>query len=413
MNTLDAVREALGTIRVHRLRAFFIVLGTVVGVTFLITVVTLIEGMNAQVERDLIGKIHGFNTIHLTRTPERQLQASPDERRGWTRSPALSFDDAEWLAGQMEVPGVFSVSSTGNGRVGVPGGRLLDGVKVIGASAPHFQVRGMAVERGRAFTEHEAKAGVPVAVLGREVADKLFGARSPLGRKVTIRGRPFRVVGVLEKQGSLFTLSMDNLVIAPAGSSLNGVINPRNQAGTITFRVRDPALVPLAAAEMEGWMRVRHRLRPAEPNDFSVSTSDVALALWRKISGVMMIAGPGLISISLIVSVVVIMNIMLVSVAERRAEIGLRKSLGARGRDILLQFLVEAGTLSGIGGLVGVGLGALLAFLISALSPLPARVAPWSVGFGLLLGIGVGIAAGVYPAYRASRLDPIQALRHE
>jgi putative ABC transport system permease protein len=286
-------------------------------------------------------------------------------------------------------------------------------VRVAGASATYFTARDMGVERGRVFSQQEADRGVPVVVVGKDVADKLFEGRSPLGKTVRVQGFPYRVVGVLEKQGSLFGMSMDNVVIAPARSRVNGFVNPHNVVDEITFKVADASLVPQAVAEMEGWMRIRHRLRPGEANDFEVETADESLSFWNKISQYMLIALPGLVGISLVVGAVVIMNIMLVAVTERTREIGLRKSLGARRGDILTQFMIEAGTLSGAGGLLGIGIGIALAAVVAAVSPIPARVSPGSIVGAIFLGVGVGLAAGVYPAYRASRLDPIEALRHE
>jgi putative ABC transport system permease protein len=221
------------------------------------------------------------------------------------------------------------------------------------------------------------------------------------------------VIGVIEKQGSLFGMSLDRFAVAPIKSPLNGTINHYNIAEDIYWRVPDAAFMARAQSELEGWMRVRHRLRPVEANDFVLETADEALGFWDKIASFLLKVFPMLVAISLIVGAVVIMNIMLVSVTERTREIGVRKSLGARRRDILAQFMIEAGTLSGFGGVVGIGLGVALAYLVAAVSPIPARVAPWSIGLSIALGVGVGLAAGVYPAWRASRLDPIVALRSE
>jgi putative ABC transport system permease protein len=409
----ESVRVALRMIRANKLRAFFTILGTVMGVTFLIAVVTLITGMDAYMREDFAGKVYGFNSVMLRRRPSVSMTDDHETWRSWQRRPRLTFEDARWLEERMETPGIFSVHSDKGGRVEGAGGRTLESVRVSGASASYFRARDMGVERGRVFSEQEAERGVPVVVIGRDVAEKLFEGRNPLGGEVRIQGFPYRVVGVLEKQGSLFGLSMDNVVIAPARSRVNGFVNPHNVVDEITYKVPNARLVPVAMAEMEGWMRIRRRLRPGEPNDFAVETAEEGLSFWNTVHTYLMVGFPVLVGISLVVGAVVIMNIMLVAVTERTREIGLRKSLGARRRDILVQFLVEAGTLSGVGGVVGIGLGVALAAAVAAVSPLPARVSPGSVVMGVLLGVGVGMVAGVYPAYRASRLDPIEALRHE
>lgn len=413
MGIREAFRLALSSIRAHKLRAFFTVLGTVVGVTFLIAVITLIEGMNAYMKEDFAGQIVGFNTVTVSRRPSIGVNEDEEQRRAMRRRPRLTFDDAEWLGGQMQTPGFISIASRNSGEVRGPTGRPLENVTVTGASGTYFRTRDMEVAEGRVFSEQEAQRGVPVVVIGEEVAEKLFPGRNPLNRTVRVQGFPYRVIGVLEKQGSLFGFSLDKVVIAPARSPVNGFVNPHNVVDEVSFKVPDAGALPAAVAEAEGWMRIRHRLRPGEANDFEVETADAAIGFWNKFSQIMLIALPGLVGISLVVGAVVIMNIMLVSVTERTREIGLRKSLGARRRDILLQFLIEAGTLSGAGGIAGIGAGVALAAVVAAVSPIPARVAPWSIGLALFLGIGVGLAAGIYPASRAARLDPIDALRHE
>ena len=413
MRLLEAVSTALAMIRAHKLRAFFTVLGTMMGVTFLIAVVTLITGMDAYMKEDFAGKVYGFNSVMLRQRPSVVMNVDQETWRSWQRRPRLTFDDATWLEERLETPGIVSIASERGGEVEGPDGTLLQQVRVVGASASYFRARDMGVAHGRVFSEQEGDRGVPVAVIGQDVADRLFEGRNPLDRTVRINGFPYRVIGVLEKQGSLFGFSMDNVVIGPARSRLNGFVNPVNVVDEISYKLPEARLVPAATAEIEGLMRQRHRLQPAEMNSFEVETADESLAFWNRISQYMLVALPGLVGISLVVGGVVIMNIMLVVVSERTREIGLRKSLGAKRRDILTQFMIEAGTLSGMGGAIGIGVGIGLAALVESLSPVPARVSPASIVLGLLLGVGVGLMAGVYPAYRASRLSPIDALRHE
>jgi putative ABC transport system permease protein len=413
MNLLEGVRIALGMIRTNKLRAAFTVLGTVVGVTFLIAVITLIEGMNAYVEKEFKGAIYGVNTVLVRRFPAVNVNVASEQWREWTRRPRLTFDDADWLEARMETPGIVSLSATRQGPVH-SAGREVENVQITGANASYFEARDTRLTAGRAFSRHEAASGAPVAVIGHDVAEALFEGRNPLGGEVRIRNFPYTVIGVLERQGSLFGFSMDNIVVAPLRSNLNGYVNrERNAVGELSYKVPDAALVAPATAEVEALMRVRRGLRPAEPNNFVVETAEESMQFWNRIRGIMLTALPALVGVSLVVGAIVIMNIMLVSVAERTREIGVRKSLGARRRDILAQFLIESSTLSSAGAVIGIGAGILLAKGIQAISPMPAEVAGWSIALAVLLGVGVGLAAGVYPAWRASRLDPIVALRSE
>lgn len=413
MHMADGVRGAFGTLRAYPLRAFFTVLGTLVGVAFLIAVVTILEGMSRYVETRLIGRFFGYNTVTLSRLPPAEAVAGQAERRSWSRNAPLTLEDAGWMAERMRTPGVLSAGWTAAAPARAPGGRALGRVVISGTTATHFHVQGLHVAQGRPFSEREAERGLPVVVVGSEVAERLFPGQSAVGARVLLRGISYRVVGVLAPQAALFTLSMDRVAVVPARSPLNGVITPRGVVEAIQFKVPDARFLPAALAEAEGWMRVRNRLRPDEENAFSATTSSEAMAAWGRIARVLMVAVPGLIGISLVVGAVVIMNIMLVTVTERTYEIGLRKAVGARGRDILLQFLVESATLSGVGGVLGVLAGLALAALVTAVSPLPARVAPWSAVLGVLVGVGVGVVAGVYPASRAARMEPIAALGHE
>jgi len=221
------------------------------------------------------------------------------------------------------------------------------------------------------------------------------------------------VVGVLEEQGSILGFSLDNRAIAPARSPIQNVVNPRGVVDNIVVQTLDPKLIDAAKLELEAILRVQSRLRPSEPDDFELETADDSLGFWDRISTILFMALPGLVGISLVVGGIVIMNIMLVSVMERTREIGVRKAIGARRRDIVVQVLIESATLSGAGAVLGVAVGLFLTWLVAALSPLPAAVAPKWVTLGVGLGVAVGIIAGVYPAARAAKLDPVDALRYE
>ena len=249
--------------------------------------------------------------------------------------------------------------------------------------------------------------------MGHELADKLFEGQDAIGREVKIFQLPYRVIGVVEKQGNLFGLSLDKFAVVPASAPLKRYVNPPRVVDALAVKANSQEDMREAIAQAEALMRSRRHLRPREPDDFALETADEVLDFWGKISRVLFIALPGLVAISLVVGGIVIMNIMLMAVAERTREIGIRKSLGARRRDILRQFLVEATTLATVGAASGVALGLALASAVAATTPLPTAVAPWSIVVGVVLGAGVGIIAGVYPASRAARLDPIAALRHE
>jgi putative ABC transport system permease protein len=277
----------------------------------------------------------------------------------------------------------------------------------------YFAIKDLVVTRGRAFNEQEEALGSAVVVIGLEVAELYFPNLDPVGRQLVLDHVPFEVIGVLEKQGSVFGLSLDRQVIAPFTSPMSRVTNARANLYGVVIQAPSAAAQGELQEIVRETMRRRRRLRPAEEDNFVLESSESALSQWLTIKKYLVLAGIVLPAIGLVVGAIVIMNIMLVAVAERTREIGIRKSLGARRRDILRQFLVESTTLSVVGAAAGVLLGVGLSRVVRALSPLPTQVAPWSVVLAVAVGALVGIVAGVYPAARASRLDPIVALRSE
>jgi len=284
---------------------------------------------------------------------------------------------------------------------------------LVGTEPSYFKIKDYKLVAGRPFTVQEVRAGMPVVVIGQAVAEKLLVGVDPIGKDVRIGGLPYRIIGLVEPQGSLFGLSLDKFAIIPYTAPGRRMICPINVLDHLMIQADNPALMVTAMGEVEAAMRTRRHLKPGDENNFHLETSASALEGWKKVSKILITFLPMLVSISLIVGGIVIMNIMLMAVAERTREIGIRKALGARRRDILAQFVVESATLSALGALMGIGTGIVLAFVVRAVTPLPAAIAPWSIVLGVTVGVLVGVVAGVYPANRASKLDPIVALRAE
>ena len=413
MNLWEGVALAMEQLRTQKLKSFFSLLGVILGVMFLLVVVTVVEGLDRYIREDFTSQIFGVNTVTLQRSPSVQINTDAEEWRALMRRPRISYDDADAIRARLTVPARVAVESgTGSEAVG-DNGRSVSGVRVTGASPEIFVIRDLDLARGRAFTPQEANAGVPVVVIGSETASKIFEDLDPLGRTIRLRGFPYRIIGVLDERGSLFGQSLDNLAIAPARSPIQAVTAPRGIVDQIVIQTLDPDRLREAQQEVEGIMRTRHRLRPGDDNDFALETADEAISFWDRISRILFTALPMLVAISVVVGGIVIMNIMLVSVMERTREIGVRKALGARRKDILTQVLIESATLATVGGAFGVAVGIAIAMLVAAVSPLPAAVSPLWASIGVGLGLVVGLISGVYPAWQAAKLDPVDALRYE
>ena len=413
MPLLEAIRLAFRTIWAQKLKSFFSLVGVLIGVTFLIAVVSIVQGMNRYMVDRFANTLIGANTFELRQRPSINMGHVTHEMwLAWQRRPRVSYADADFVRDRIRTPATFAKFC--EDRVSVHyDGKVAKDIDLVGTEDTYFRIRNYELAAGRAFTAQEVRAGQPVLVVGHELAEKLLPGLDPVGKVVHIGGLPYRIIGVVAPQGTLFGLSLDKFAVMPFSAQARRLICPINILDALIVRTDDPPQMQVAMAEAEAAMRSRRQLKPSEENDFAFQTAEGALGTWQKISRILFLALPGLVAISLVVGGIVNMNIMLMAVSERTREIGIRKALGARRRDILAQFIVEAATLSAAGAVLGIGLGLVLAFVVKALTPLPAAVAPWSVAVGVILGVSVGVVAGVYPASRASRLDPIIALRAE
>jgi len=409
----DVVRIAVAQIRGNPLRTFFTLLGIIVSVAFLVAVVAIIQGMNAYVRENIAGAVVGTNAFQVRRTP---IQVGFFDDEGWAkvqRRPRITLRDAE--AVRTALPEADAVAV----QTGWPTpssdifwrGREVGNVLVFGITPEYQVVQDYRVAKGRAMSSVDVSQRMPVVVLGAEVADRLFENVDPIGQEIRVAGERFTVIGVNEPKGRVLGQSFDSFVLLPLPRF--EMRYGRRLTTTISVKMKEAADVAPAMARAEEAMRLSHGLRPAEGNDFSIETADALVDFWKSLTRVLFAVIPAVVAIGVVVGGIVIMNIMLMAVNERTREIGIRKAVGARARDIERQFLVETIALSALGGVVGVLAGWSFAFLVSVVSPLPARITWWSVAVALALGAGIGVIFGVYPARRAARLDPITAMRSE
>jgi len=405
----EAIRLALAQIRVQKLKSFFTLIGVAIGVMFLIAIVSIVEGVGRYMEDDLIGKLITKNSFELRQRPNIQMgDIDESEWRSWRSRPRITEEDVPVVIAALPPSARWSIEGSGNvtfeSRYAKP--RRVTIQCVDGA---WFDIKNLGVSDGRLPSAQEYELGTPVVVIGEETRKHFFPSVNAIGRELRIGRVPYTVIGIAEKQGSVFGMSMDKFAIVPYHTPAHRLVNRFKVLDGITIQAPTMQDMVSTMEVVRQTMRIQHKLRPGIPDDFSLQTKDSALAFWKKIQGYLVLAGIALPAIGLIVGSIVIMNIMLVAVAERTHEIGIRKALGARRSDIL----AESTTLAVIGASVGIAAGFGLAALIAAVSPLPAAVALWSVVVGVLVGATVGIISGVYPATRAARLDPIAALRQE
>ena len=413
MQHRDVVGIAFAQIRGNPLRTFFTLLGIIVSVAFLIAVVAIIQGMNAYVKENIADAMVGTNAFQVRRAPIQVGLIDDELMARIRRRPKISPEDA--AAVRAALPDAVAVSWQSGWPTPVTEvfwrGRSVGGIFVFGITPEYQIVQDYRTQKGRPISDVDVSQRMAVTVLGTELAEKLFESVDPIGQEVRVAGERYTVVGVNEPKGRVLGQSFDAYVLLPI--TRFEMQYGRRLTTTISVKVSDTSDVGAMMERAEEAMRLAHRLRPGEENDFSIETSDALVSFWKNLTRILFAVIPAVVAIGIVVGGIVIMNIMLMAVNERTREIGIRKAVGARARDIERQFLVETVMLSALGGVIGVLAGWAFAFLVSAVSPLPARITWWSVAVALGLGAGIGVLFGVYPARRAARLDPVAAMRAE
>ncbi len=407
MDIRESMSIAVDALRQNKLRAILTTLGIVIGVMTVIGMMTIIQGINSTVSEQL-SQI-GTNTFYVQKYPAIQTGHTRDKYRN---RKDMEVEYAEAIKERATLVSRVSADlRTWGERVRYGKEKTNADVQVLGGNEDWQVINGRYVENGRFLYEMDIHSSRPVCVVGKDIVETLFPFSDPMEQFVRVGPHRFQIIGVLEEQGKIFGQSQDNQVIIPYTTFQQ--IYGKGWDVQISIQARYTELMEETMDEVIGILRVERKVPPGKPNDFEIITRDSLMDVWKNLTGVVFAAAVGIAAISLLVGGIGIMNIMLVSVTERTREIGIRKSIGANRRAILWQFVVEAILLSALGGFIGVLFGVGLGMLIGAVTPLPAAVPVWAVFIGLGFSSMVGLFFGIYPAAKASRLNPIEALRHE
>jgi len=403
---VDALCLALDSLRANKMRTILTLLGVIIGVMTVVGMLSIIEGLNQSMASQ-IGAL-GSNVIYITKQPMVHFGPSDPEIR---KRPDITVEDA--YAIEEQCPAVLGTSPEKWSVARIKyANRDVGNISIGGGGASYLSVNEYELTDGRELTDEDILASKDVCVLAYEVADSLFTVEDPIGKDIHIKGRRFVVVGVLAQKGQFLGESMDKFILLPH-TTFDKLFGEDEYYSLISVQAGSDEELPAAIDQVEELMRRRRGVKPDDPNNFEIITQDSLMELYNQITGVAYAVMVGVAAISLLVGGIGIMNIMLVSVTERTREIGIRKAVGARRREILLQFLTEAATLSLAGGVLGIIVGVAVALAVSASTGLPKAIPLWSVGLGFFFSAGVGLFFGFYPAYKASKLDPIVALHYE
>jgi putative ABC transport system permease protein len=403
----EAVKGALHSLRGSKLRSFLTLLGIILATTTLIAVMSVISGMDVYIAQNVSSMgADGYRVQRIVMMgfdPKKYLEML-------RRNPQLSREEYEFLRTRLTMTKEIGINAGRSVNVH-RGTEVSEGVGLQGTSPNIAVITNIEAEEGRFLSEIENDRHMNVAFIGHDLKDKFFSGASPIGQTITAEGVTFEIVGVAKAKGSVFGQSQDNFLIVPIETYFK-IWGARNGMGFAATALDHDHL---AQAQEEARMLLRsyRHLRPKEDDTFSMLTSDALLDFWSQLTGAIAATAIGVVSVFLVVGGVVIMNIMLAVVTERTHEIGIRKSVGARKRDILNQFLVESAVLSGTGGVIGVVIAWVVAVLVRSFTPVPMSVPVTAVLVGVTLSAVVGLFFGIYPAQRAAQLDPIEALRAE
>jgi putative ABC transport system permease protein len=403
---LDSALIALDAIWTAKLRSFMTVLGNIVAVTSIIAVVSLIQGLNASVKNAILNQA-GADSFNIQQFP---ITRSDEDFEKVRSNPRITLADARAIRRYSELAGAVMADSSSGGRISYRE-RSIDQTQVQGVTDEFGNFSNFDAERGRLMSPTEVQTARPVTVIGWGTADRLFGELDPIDKVIQIEGVHFRVVGVSAKRGTLLGRSQDEFAVIPLGQ-FQMLFGSRPRL-SVSVKPRDVAQIGAARDEATLALRIARRLKPRAADNFGVYTADTILDIYHSATNGIFAVLVGVVGLSLVVGGIVIMNIMLMVVTERTREIGLRKALGARRSDITAQILTESVVLSMFGGVIGTMLGSAIAKTIAMFTPIPASVELWSVALGIGITAVVGLFFGLYPAMRAARLDPIEALRKE